>query len=195
MKIHIGNEELAELLLSMDSEEALERLQGTAPAGFTPASGSRTRVAGRKPDASLTSDSAPPFPDQATGELQRLIHEWREAAAAHGSMASGLRKAYGSNDAATCQEKQAAVYRQCCRDLMAVLCSEPRAQSDSEEVEEAGCLELDDGLVVCQSTGLPVRRCSDCPSRGKRTERSGSGNAEVCHGANNQKGNDNEENQ
>lgn len=36
----------------------------TAPAGSLPASGSRTRVAGSKPDATLTFASASPFADQ-----------------------------------------------------------------------------------------------------------------------------------
>lgn len=49
MRIWIGNEELAELLLSMDSEEALERLKGTAPEGSGPATGSADRVAGKEP--------------------------------------------------------------------------------------------------------------------------------------------------
>jgi hypothetical protein len=145
-----------------------------APAGSTPALCSRTRAAGRKPSAPLTSDSARPFPDQATGARQRESAALERQAALTALLAVdklptdpveakrlARRAAELLGEAEEVHEGRRA----------------PRAQSVVEEVEEPRACRFYE-VCTTEKAGGPEKHCAACPRRRKRTERSGSGNKE-----------------
>lgn len=156
--------------------ECGERMEGVE--GSTPASGSRTRAAGSKPDASLTSDSARPFADQVKAEIESLNGEIRDVAS-HGL---DWRWEDGTEMPPECGDWYRIGLikgRNALRDLLAYITA--GTQSDSEGAQ-AGCLELSDGSVYCQHDGKAnCYRCDDCPA--EADERSGSANADVSREA------------
>lgn len=172
MNIWIGHKELAELLLSMDCDEILERLKGTCPEGSTSASGSPTREAGGGPDANKMSDRALPFPDQGWGAIPQLLDYLDDRAAEHESDVRHF-ATYGHPQTVEYHREMAAAFRlwaSAVREIASL------TQSVVDGAEENRRCEL-----LCGPSCADVRRdvghlCHACPMRGKREERSVSGN-------------------
>lgn len=121
----------------------------------------------------LTSSDDAPLPDQGKGELRRLRDEITRRADSARAM-SERRKRAGLFDSSHYYLGEAAAFDSIARMLAARL-RESRPQSDSEEVEE--CPSCSDVSVFIRPDG--ERLCGCCHhqwARGKRTERSGSGN-------------------
>lgn len=111
------------------AELALKRLEGVE--GSTPASGSPDRVAGRQPDAPLTSDSARPFAGQAERVLGTLADMW-ESQAASKQQQTALYHETRCAETREILEAEAAVLESCASKLREALSV---AQSDRNEGE------------------------------------------------------------
>lgn len=153
------------------AELALKRLEGVE--GSTPASCSPDRVAGRQPDASLTSDSARPFAGQAERVLGSLADMWE-------SQAASKRQETELYHEARCAETremlnaEAAVLESCALKLREALSA---AQSDRNEGERCQC---GAATELYDIRGVPY--CLECVkpwAPGAGVERSGPANREL----------------
>lgn len=151
---------------------SLNIIEGMCPAGSLPASGSRTREAGSKPDAPLTFAEASPFADQGKGELRRLRDEIKRRADSARAM-SERRKRAGLFDSSHYYLGEAAAFDSIARMLAARL-RESRPQSEESEVEECQCDKP--GNILGGNGYSWCSKCSKPTARGKRSGASGSAN-------------------
>lgn len=158
--------------------ESLESLASSmermSAAGSSLASFSRTRGAGRKHDATTDHTTAPPFPGQGGGGVQRLVDQWNDEAEICDTKATRGEK-WGSFYKTKDLRKKAAVLRLKASELETALRTEPLTQSEAGGVEE--CPKCQGRIIENWSNGNRVcHRCHHTWARGRRRERSGSGN-------------------
>lgn len=149
----------------------LERLSADLS---SPASGSRSREAVRKPDATTSHTTAPPFPDQAEAErrsrLRRDFHQWKESEEGQRLLMLDL----GSVDAITAINSLEKAF------LAGANLYHPRLEAEAQSGEGGN------EVCVCanEEPGWEnqdgIKCCALCAPRGStlsERERSGSGNA------------------
>jgi hypothetical protein len=157
-----------------------------APGGSPPETGSPDRVAGRQPGDPHFCSSELPFAGQAKAQIER----WKRESAALRNLAEELYEEMDSEEGNRTEGLADGLARAAEELEEIVACYRAVAQSDRSEGETCRC-----GNPVVHYTFNGVCYCGGCHNpwaRGAGMERSGPANAEVCHGANNQKGNDNE---
>jgi hypothetical protein len=129
-----NKQRIENLVNGLGAKEAIKRLAGVSSTGSTPASCSRTREAGRKHDATTDHTTAPPFPDQGWGGVQRLVEKLKERAAKFRNKEHvGAVKAVTIEDA---YEMAAAEIDRAARKLTTALRTESLTQSVAEDVQD-----------------------------------------------------------